>query len=69
MPLWKKLWLLFAVIWVVVAALNAITIVAFSEGAEAQKAWRPVALGLAVPALAYALAWLWDRWRTRRRSH
>ncbi len=37
------MWLLFSVIWVLVAALNAMTIVAFSE--EHEKAWRPVLLG------------------------
>jgi len=64
MPLWKKLWLLFAVIWLVVSALNAGTILAFSE--QQEKAVRPIAVGLAVPALAYLLAWLWDRRRRRR---
>src|SRR5438132_3314773 len=61
MPLWKKLWLLFAVIWLVVSALNAGTILAFSE--QREKAVRPIALCLGVPALAYLLAWLWDRRR------
>ena len=59
------MWLLFAVIWLVVSALNAGTILAFSE--EREKAVRPIVLGLGVPALAYLLAWLWDR-RRRRRS-
>ena len=54
--LWQKLWLLFAVIWVVVSALNAGTILAFSE--EPEKALRPIVLGVAVPAIAYLLAWL-----------
>ena len=66
MPLWKKLWLLFAVIWLVVPALNAGTILAFSE--QPEKAVRPIVLGLGVPALAYLLAWLWDR-RRRRGGH
>jgi cyanate permease len=58
---WKKLWLLFTVIWVVVAALNAGTIIAFSE--EQEKAWRPILLGIAVPAVLYliGLAWQWLR--------
>jgi len=30
MALWRKLWLLFTVIWVVVAALNVFTILAFA---------------------------------------
>src|SRR5438874_11659460 len=63
MPLWKKLWLLFAVIWLVVSALNAGTILAFSE--QQEKAFRPIVIGLGVPVLAYLLAWLWDRRRLR----
>ena len=65
MPLWKKLWLLFTVIWVIVAALNAGTIIAFADEAETGKAFVPIALGIAVPALAYALCWAWQRWRRR----
>jgi len=60
MPLWKKLWLLFTVIWVTVAGLNAMTILAFSEGAERDKAALPVAFGLLVPALVYGLGLLWQ---------
>jgi hypothetical protein len=65
-PLWKKLWLLFAVIWVVVAALQAVTILAFSPE-EKDKALQPIVLGIAVPALLYALGWAWERLRKRRR--
>jgi hypothetical protein len=64
MPLWKKFWLLLSAIWVVIAGLNAITIVAFSPD-EAEKAWRPIALGIAVPALAYLAGWLWARWKAK----
>jgi hypothetical protein len=64
--LWQKLWLLFSVIWVVVAGLNAVTILAFGEGLERDKAWLPIVLAFAVPALAYAVLWLWQLWRARR---
>ena len=59
--LWQRLWLLFTVIWVVVSALNAGTILAFSD--EPEKALRPILLGVAVPAATYLLAWLWYRRR------
>ncbi len=62
-PLWKKFWLLLSVIWVVVSGLNAVTILAFSE--ETDKVWRPIALGVAVPALAYLVLWGWARWKAR----
>ena len=63
---WKKLWLLFTVIWVVVSALNAGTILAFSPD-EAEKAWRPVLIGIAVPAGFYVIGLLWDWARRNRR--
>jgi hypothetical protein len=62
-PLWKKLWLLFTVIWVVVSALNAGTILAFSE--EPEKAVQPIVLGIAVPAVLYLILWGWQRLRRR----
>jgi hypothetical protein len=61
MKLWQRLWLLFTVIWVVVAALNVFTILAFAEGAEREKAIYPVVFGLIVPAALYALLWGWQR--------
>ena len=63
MAQWQKFWLLLSVIWVVVAVLNAVTIVAFSE--EIEKVWRPLVLAVAVPALAYLVLWGWARWKAR----
>jgi hypothetical protein len=60
---WRKLWLLFTVIWVVVSALNAGTILAFSE--EPQKATQPIILGVVVPALLYLVGWSWQRVRRK----
>ena len=59
--LWQKLWLLFAVIWVVVAALQVATILAFAG--DPGKAVQPVLYGIGVPAVAYLLAWGWNRLR------
>jgi hypothetical protein len=64
MALWKRFWLVGSLVWVVVCLLNAFTIIAFSEG-EAGKAWQPLALAAAVPALAYLI--LWGSLRLRRR--
>ena len=66
MALWKRLWLLFTVIWVVAAALNAVTILAFGEDIDPKKALTPVFFGVAVPAAAYLLGWLWALWRQRK---
>jgi hypothetical protein len=64
--LWKKMWLLFTVIWVLVAGLNAMTIIAFSEGVERDKAVQPIAFGVLVPALVYAVLWLWARFSRKK---
>ncbi len=64
MALWQRFWLLLSGIWVLVCLLNAFTIIAFSES-EAQKAWQPALLALAVPAIAYGV--LWGYFRLRRR--
>lgn len=66
MPLWKKLWLLFSAIWVVVAALNAGTILLTSE--EAEKALRPALLGVLVPAAAYLVLHVWALLSSRRKG-
>jgi len=59
---WKKFWLLFTVIWVIVTGLQAATILAVGEEPP-EKAWRPIVLGIAVPAALYVigLAWQWLR--------
>jgi hypothetical protein len=64
MPLWKRFWLLVSGIWVVVCVLNAVTILAFSEG-EGAKAVQPLVLAIVVPAALYAVLWLYFRLRRR----
>jgi hypothetical protein len=61
MKLWKKLWLLFAVIWVIVAALNVGSILAFGDEVEPQKALWPALFGVLVPAAVYCVGWVWER--------
>jgi len=51
------------VIWVVVSALNAGTILAFSE--EHEKALRPIVLGVSVPVLLYLVLLGWQRLRRK----
>ncbi len=67
MKLWQKLWLLFTVIWVVVAGLNVFTIIAFSDEVEWSKAERPAALAVLVPVVLYLLLWGWVSFRSRRK--
>ena len=63
MALWKRLWLLFTVIWLIVSALNAGTILAFGE--EPAKALKPIVYGIAVPAIVYLALWAWVRLRRK----
>ena len=62
---WRKWWLLFAVLWGVTAALQVITILAFSPD-EQGKALQPALFGVGVPAAAYLLGWIWERVSTSR---
>ena len=62
---WRKWWLLFAVLWGVIAALQVITILAFSPD-EQGKALQPALFGVGVPAAAYLLGWIWERVSTSR---
>ena len=65
MKLWQRLWLLFTVIWVVLAGLNAGTIIAFSEGVEREKAIRPIVIGVLVPPVLYLVLWAWAKWKSK----
>jgi len=67
MPVWKRLWLLFGVIWVVVGLLNIVTLAVYGEPGAAQFV-QPVALTLAVPALVYLPLWGWASVRARRKG-
>jgi hypothetical protein len=49
------------VIWVVVATLQVGTILAIAD--EPDKAIQPAIYGVLVPAVAYFLAWVWNRLR------
>ena len=65
MKLWQKLWLLFTVIWVVVAGLNVVSILAFGDEVPAERALWPIFFALVVPAAVYLVGWAWDRWKNR----
>jgi hypothetical protein len=60
--MWRKWWLLFTVIWGVVAAIQIVVILVFSPE-ERDKALQPAVLGVLVPAVLYALGWAWERLR------
>ncbi len=61
MPLWKKFWLLFTVMWVVVAGLHVMTILAFSDEVEHGRAVTSAVFGVLVPAALYLIGWIWEK--------
>lgn len=65
MALWKKLWLLFTVIWVVVSGLQVVTILAFGEEFEREKILLPILFAIAVPAALYGVLALWQYFKKR----
>jgi len=65
MPLWKRFWLLFTVIWVLVALLNAMTTVAFAEEIPPDRLPTLLAGAVVVPAFLYAAGFLRDRLRRK----
>jgi hypothetical protein len=64
--MWRKFWLLFTVIALVVAVLHAGTIFALEE--EHRGAWRVLGLTLAVCAFLYAAGLAWDWLQRKLRS-
>jgi uncharacterized membrane protein YbhN (UPF0104 family) len=65
MALWKKFWILFTVIWVFVALLDALTTLAFAEEIPPDRVLTLLAVAVVVPAALYAVGWLRD-WLRRR---
>ena len=61
--MWRRWWLLFAVIWIVVAAIQVGVILATAD--EPEKALQPFLLGIAVPAALYAIGWVMERFRRK----
>ena len=61
--IWRKWWLLFAVIWAVVAAMQVGLILGTSE--EPEKALQPALYGVGVPAALYVIGWIWERLRRK----
>ena len=68
MAQWKKMWILFTTIWLVVAALNIMTILVFADEVEHAKALVPVAFGVLVPAAAYLIGWGWEKLRRAKKA-
>jgi len=58
LPLWKKFWILFSAIWILVAALNLATLVAFEDEVPQERLLTLLVLTFAVPAALYAAGWL-----------
>ena len=60
---WRKWWLLFTVIWVVIAGIQALLILLTSD--EPDRALQPAILAVAVPAVLYLLGLVVERVRRK----
>jgi len=65
MALWKKLWILFTVIWVLVGMLNAGTLIALADKPQYEKLTPMLLFTFGVPAVVYLAGWARQRWRSR----
>ena len=63
---WRKWWLLFTVIWVVVAGIQVLLILLTSE--EQGRALQPALWSVGVPAALYLLGWIVERIRGQGRK-
>jgi choline-glycine betaine transporter len=61
--MWRKWWLLFTVIWVVIAGIQALLILLTSD--EPDRALQPAILAVAVPAVLYVLGLVVERVRRK----
>lgn len=68
MALWKRLWILFTVIWVVVGLLNVVTLIALADKPPYEKLTPMLLFTFGVPAVLYLAGWARQRWRSRNES-
>lgn len=66
MPLWKRFWLLFSAIWVVVSLLHALTLVTLGEDVPHDRLGALLLATVLVPAVFYGLGRLWEILRRNR---
>jgi len=67
MPVWKRFWILFSAIWLLIALMNVATVFAFGEKVDVAKLQQQLAVVVLVPAALYAIGMLRDRLRKRGR--
>jgi len=66
MPLWKRFWLLFSAIWVVVSLLHALTLVTLGEDVPQDRLANLLLAAILVPAVIYGIGWAWEAFRRGR---
>lgn len=66
MPLWKRFWLLFSAIWIVVSLLHALTLVTVGDDVPQDRLGTLLLATVLVPAVFYGLGSLWEVVRRNR---
>ncbi len=67
MPIWKRFWILFTAIWLLIALMNMATVFVFAEKVDAARLLQQVIVVVLVPAALYAVGALRDHVRRRGR--
>lgn len=57
--LWKKFWLLFTAIWVVVSLLHVLTLVTLADEVPGERLANLLLATVLVPGVLYSVGWLW----------
>lgn len=60
MPLWRRFWLLFTAIWVVVSLLHVLTLAMADDEPRQERLTMLVLLTVLVPAALYGIGRLWE---------
>jgi len=66
MALWKRFWLLFSAIWVVVSLLHALTLVTLGDNESQDRLASLLLATVLVPAVFYGIGWVWEMIRRGR---
>ncbi len=61
--LWQRFWLLFSVLWIVVAALNIVTLLVLEEKVPEERLETLLLVAVLVPAVLFGIGRVWQAFR------
>lgn len=63
LPLWQRFWLLFSALWIVVATLNVVTLLAFEEKVPEERLETLLLVAVLVPTVLFGIGRVWQAFR------